>query len=336
MMLKCAVVGLGYWGPNIVRNLVEHPQTEVKYVSDLLSGRLDSIKSKYPGVVPMDDYGQILKDPELEAVFIITPDTTHYYLAKLALLAGKHVFVEKPMASTSQKGEELVNLAKSQGLILMVDHPFVFSGAVQKIKELQTTGSLGELLFYDSMRVNLGLSQSNVNVIWDLASHDLSILDFVIAEMPSTVTAVGKEFAGKSPGIAFVTLTYKSGMIAHLNVNRMSPIKLRTILLGGTAKTIVYDDIQPDEKVKVYDKGADIDVKDVEQVRNQLISYRKGDVFSPRIEPVEALKAEIEYFVDAVGKKQISINDGAAGLRIVKILEAAQQSFAANGQHVSL
>ncbi len=334
-MLRIGVVGYGYWGPNIVRNFYGLDGVQVAAVSDLNEGRLKLVKKTYPSVEVTTDAKSLVTSPDIDAVAIITPVFAHYELARRALENGKHVFLEKPFTSTVAQAEELVELAEKKGLTIMVDHTFLFTGAVRKIKELVDEGALGRLMYFDSTRVNLGLFQHDVNVIWDLAPHDLSIMDYLVSEKPVAVTATGTDhFDNGLEDVAYVAVYFPDKMIAHFNVNWLSPVKVRTTLIGGDKKMLVWNDIDPDEKIKVYDKG--VEVKTSENVYNLLVSYRSGDVWVPKVDQTEALKLEAQYFVDCVANGTKPINDGMSGLRVVRILEAANKSIKNKGETVML
>ena len=275
-----------------------------------------------------------MKSPDIDAIAVVTPVWTHYELAKAALENGKHIFVEKPFTSNSAQAEELIALAEQKNLKIMVDHTFLFTPAVQKIKQLLQEGELGKLYYYDSTRVNLGLFQHDVNVIWDLAPHDLSIMDYLIEESPEAIVATGQTHLNGHEDIAFLTLYFPDKVVAHLNVNWLSPVKIRTTMIGGEKKMLVWNDIEADEKVKVYDRG--VNVSSREGVYNLLINYRSGDMWAPRIEQAEALTRELAYFVDCIVNDKTPMNDGKAGLRVVKMLEAASESLRQRGALVSL
>lgn len=333
-MLNMGVIGYGYWGPNIVRNFNAVDGIRVTALSDLSSDMLKKAKKTYPALEVSTNPDDIIKSPEIDAVAVITPVFTHFDLAKKALENGKHVFVEKPFTSTSAQAEELVELAEAKKLTIMVDHTFLFTGVVKKIKELMDAGTLGKLYYYDSMRVNLGLFQHDVNVVWDLAPHDFSVMDHVIKEKPVAVSATGEIHYNGFEDVAYVTVYCEDNVIAHFNVNWLSPVKVRTTLVGGDKKMLLWNDLEADEKLKVYDKG--VEVKNRENVYDLLVSYRSGDAWIPKVDQVEALKLEAQYFVDCVTNSKTPINDGAAGLRIVKMLEAASESLKAKGRLVEL
>jgi predicted dehydrogenase len=277
---------------------------------------------------------QVLRSPDIDAVAVVTPVWTHFELAKAALEHGKHVFVEKPFTSTSQQAEQLIELAERKNLRIMVDHTFLFGGAVRKIRELVDKGALGPLYYFDSTRVNLGLFQHDVSVVWDLAPHDLSIMDHIIGAQPEAVVATGSKHLNGLVDMAFITVYFPGNLIAHINVNWLSPVKVRTTLIGGKDKMLVWNDLEPDEKIRIYDKG--VDVTSGEGVHEMLVSYRTGDVWAPKVDQTEALKLELGYFVDCIMKNQTPSNDGVAGLRIVRLLEAAERSLNERGKAVLL
>ena len=332
--IRVGVIGYGYWGPNIVRNLHGIANCEVVAVCDKNQSALTRAKQTYPGMRLTSDLDDVLRAPDIDAVAIVTPVWTHFELAKAALENGKHVFVEKPFTSTSQQAEELIELAERKNLIIMVDHTFLFSGAVRKIRDLVDDGTLGPLYYYDSTRVNLGLFQHDVSVLWDLAPHDLSIMDYLIVEKPEAVVATGSSHLNGLADMAFITVYFRSNVIAHFNVNWLSPVKVRNTLIGGRDKMLVWNDLDPDEKIKVYDKGVNITKR--EGVYDLLVSYRSGDVWGPKVDSTEALKVELEYFVDCILNSKTPSNDGAAGLRVVRLLEAADQSLHARGKLIEL
>jgi predicted dehydrogenase len=276
----------------------------------------------------------VLTSKEIDAIAVVTPVWTHFDLAKSALQNGKHVFVEKPFTSTPQQAEELIALADRNGLKIMVDHTFLFCGAVRKIRQLIDDGTVGDLYYFDSTRVNLGLFQHDVNVVWDLAPHDLSVMDYLIPEKPEALVATGGKHLNGLADVAFITVYFPRNVIAHINVNWLSPVKVRTTLIGGEKKMVVWNDLEADEKVKVYDKG--VEITNGRGVYDLLVSYRSGDVWAPKVEQAEALKVELEYFVDCIVNDRTPLNDGAAGLRVVKILEAADRSLKKRGKTISL
>jgi predicted dehydrogenase len=333
-MVKFGVIGYGYWGPNVVRNLNLMDKAEVLAVCDKSPASRKRVQKAYPTLRVTSDSAELMSSKDIDAIAVITPVWTHYELAKAALEHGKHVFVEKPFTSNTAQAEELINLAAKKNLKIMVDHTFLFTGAVKKIRQLLKEGTLGNLYYYDSTRVNLGLFQHDVNVIWDLAPHDLSIIDHLIAESPEALVATGQTHLNGFEDIAFITLYFPNKIIAHINVNWMSPVKVRTTLIGGEKKMLVWNDLEADEKIKIYDKG--VDVKNQQGLYNLLVNYRSGDMWAPQVEQVEALSQELAYFVDCIAHDKVPFNDGAAGLRVVKMLEAADQSLRKRGALVYL
>jgi predicted dehydrogenase len=330
--MRIGVIGYGYWGPNLVRNFAETPDAEVVAVADLKQDRLDLVRRRCPAIEVTNDVRRVIRDPHIDAVAIATPVSTHFPLAMEALEAGKHVLIEKPMTATSEEALRLIEAADRRNLVLMVDHTFVYTGAVRKIRQLIDEGALGEIYYYDSIRVNLGLFQDDVDVIWDLAVHDLAIMDYILPESPSEVSATGiGHVHGAAENIAYVTAFYESSLIAHLNVNWLSPVKIRRTLIGGSKRMIVYNDIESSEKVKVYDKG--VKVKNGPENRYKLlVSYRSGDMFAPQIDMTEALRIVAQHFTDCVLRGVTPITDGHAGLRVVSVLEAATRSMKGHGK----
>jgi len=334
-VINFGVIGYGYWGPNIVRNLTNISNVKVKVICDLNSEFLDKAQQAYPYVKCTKDYNEIIKSKEIGAVAIITPVSTHFELAKKALLNDKHIFIEKPFTTTVKDAEELVKLADKKNLKIMVDHTFVFHGAVRKIKDLIENNDLGDLNYYDSTRVSLGLFQHDVNVIWDLAAHDFSIIDYIVKNKPVALTAQGVDHVGGGQeNIAYITVYYENNLIVHINVNWLSPVKIRTTLIGGDKKMLIWDDLQADEKIKVYDKGVDINNK--EGIYKLMVNYRSGDMWSPRVDHVEALKRELTYFVKCIEENETPINDGNSGLRVVKLLALADKSLKNGGKLVKI
>ena len=333
-MINIGIIGYGYWGPNIVRNFSSIEGVKVHSICDSSQSALNRACKAYSHIASTGDYSDVLTSPEIDAVAVITPVSTHFELAKKALENGKHVFVEKPFTATVAQAEELIDLADKKKLTIMVDHTFIFTGAVRKIKQLIDEKVLGDLYYYDSVRVNLGLFQRDVNVIWDLAPHDFAVMDYLIDEQPAAVAACGKAHVNGMEDTAYVTVHFSNNMIAHFNVNWLSPVKVRTTLIGGEKKMLVWNDLEPDEKIKIYDKGVEIRNKEAEY--KMLVNYRSGDMHAPRIEHIEALKIEAEYFVHCIRKNETPINDGRAGLRVVKMLDACNASLIRNGQAVVL
>jgi len=333
-LIKFGAIGYGYWGPNIVRNLDGLEGALILAIADKSPTARERAQRAVPGVRVTPDASEIICAPDIDAVAIITPVWTHFELAKAALENGKHVFVEKPFTSNTAQAEELINLAARKNLRIMVDHTFLFTGAVRKIKQLLDANTLGKLYYYDSTRVNLGLFQHDVNVIWDLAPHDLSIMDYLIDGDAEHIVATGQTHLNRHEDVAFITLYYPNEVIAHVNVNWLSPVKVRMTLIGGEKKMLVWNDLEADEKIKVYDKG--VKITNREGVYNLLVNYRSGDMWAPHLEPVEALRLELGYFVECINNNQTPFNDGLAGLRVVKMLEAANQSLRNRGAAVHL
>lgn len=331
-MIRFGLIGYGYWGPNIARNIQALDSALVAAICDKSDASLQRAGRAHPGTLVTNDCNELLSSPDIDAIAVVTPVWTHYELAKQALLNGKHIFVEKPFTSTARQAEELIELAERKNLTVMVDHTFLFTGAVRKIRQLIDDGTLGKLYYYDSMRVNLGLFQHDIDVLWDLAPHDLSIVDYLVGQKPEAVVATGASHLNGLSDVAFMTIYYPDNVIAHINVNWLSPVKVRMTLIGGEKKMLVWNDLEADEKVKVYDKG--VNVRGREGVYDLLVSYRSGDMWSPKVEGTEALKAEMAYFADCVMSGQRPFNDGQAGLRVVELLEAADQSLKRKGEAV--
>lgn len=337
-MIRIGVVGYGYWGPNLVRNCFEAADARVVCVSDLRDDRLSLVSSRYPTVRTTRNCRELIEDPSIDAVAIATPVSTHYELALRALHEGKHVLVEKPLASNVDQVQHLMDAAQKRSRVLMVDHTFVFTGAVRKIRELVESGGLGEIYYYDSVRVNLGLFQHDVNVLWDLAVHDLSIMDYVLPFRPCAVSATGlSHVPGGTENIAYLTLFFESSQIAHIHANWLAPVKLRRTLIGASRKMIVYDDLEQSEKIKVYDKGITLNNhQNPEKLYQMLVGYRTGDMLAPQIDGTEALRREIDHFVHCIEQQEEPITGGNTGLRVVEILQAASQSIAQRGRPVDL
>lgn len=334
--INIGVIGYGYWGPNLVRNFSEIPGAQVKTVSDFKPELLAKVQARYPKINVTRDCRDIFTDPMIDAVAIATPVSTHFDLALAALQAGKHVLVEKPMTTTSDQAMRLIEEAEKRNLVLMVDHTFVYTGAVRKMHDLIATNSLGDIYYYDSVRVNLGLFQHDVNVIWDLAVHDLSIMSYVLPFQPYAVSATGISHVPREPeNIAYLTLFFENNLIAHINVNWLAPVKVRRTLIGGSQRMIVYDDLEPSEKVKIYDKGITVNGNS-ESVYQMLIGYRTGDMWSPKLDMTEALWTEGLHFLNCIQQSDRPITDGKAGLHVVRILEAATQSLKKQGRLIEL
>jgi predicted dehydrogenase len=334
-MIRIGVIGYGYWGPNIVRNFHTHEKSEVVLVCDKSTMCQERLRKAHPSISFTMDANDILKSPDIDLVAVVTPVWTHYELAKTALENGKHVFVEKPFTCSTQQAEELIELADRKNLKIMVDHTFLFTGAVKKIRQMVDEGALGDLYYYDSLRVNLGLFQHDVNVIWDLAPHDLSIMDHVIKEKAEAVVATGEKHLNGVEDIAFITVYFPKRIIAHINVNWLSPVKVRTTLIGGEKKMLVWNDLEADEKIKIYDKGVSMSTNP-SNLHQLLVSYRSGDMWAPQVEQIEALRAETGYFLKCIEENKTPFNDGTNGLRVVRLLEAAEKSVSQRGALVSL
>ena len=333
-MVRFGVIGYGYWGPNVVRNLTSLEGSELMAVCDKSPAARRRMQKAHPGIAVATEASEILGSADVDAVAVVTPVWTHYELAKSALENGKHVFVEKPFTSNTAQAEELIELAAKKNLKIMVDHTFLFTGAVKKIRELVEEGALGKLYYYDSTRVNLGLFQHDINVIWDLAPHDLSIMDYLIKETPEAIVATGQTHLNGFEDVAFMTLYFPDKVIAHINVNWLSPVKVRTTLIGGEKKMLVWNDLEADEKIKIYDRG--VQITNRQGLYDLLVNYRSGDMWAPQLEQVEALRQELAHFVDCISNDLPPMNDGNAGLRVVKMLEAANESLRHRGALVYL
>lgn len=335
MSVRVAVIGLGYWGPNLVRNLAACDAVELVAACDRDAARRQSIARAYPGVATPSDAADVFANPAVDAVVIATPTDSHYGLAKAALEAGKHVWVEKPMTSSVEHAEDLVALADARGLTLMVDHTFVYHPAVTKIGDVIASGELGDVYYYDSVRINLGLFQPDVSVVWDLASHDVSIMEHVIPQTAVRVQATGARHAGASvESMAYLTIHYDGGAIGHCHVNWLAPTKVRLVMIGGSRKMVIYDDNDVTEKVRIYDKG--VDVSTVEGAYAARVQYRTGDMYAPALARTEALASETAHFAACIRTGATPKTDGRTGLRVVQILEAAERSIAEGGRAVDL
>ncbi|MEW5984267.1 MAG: Gfo/Idh/MocA family oxidoreductase [Acidobacteriota bacterium] len=335
-MIGIGVIGYGYWGPNLVRNFAETEGARVVGVCDRRPERLDLARRRYPGIQVTADPDELIGSPIVDAVVVATPVSTHYLLANAALQAGKHVLIEKPMTATSDQSGRLIDLAGARGLTLMVDHTFVYAAAVRKIRELIQEGILGELYYYDSVRINLGLFQHDVNVVWDLAVHDLSIMDFLLGREPTAISTTGMaHLPGEPENVAYLTMFFDGPLIGHIHVNWLAPVKIRRTLVGGSRQMVVYDDLESSEGVRIYDKGV-THAPDPESVYQMLVGYRTGDMWAPRLAMTEALAVEARHFVECVGRGETPITNGEAGLRVVRMLEAATVSMNRRGLPVSL
>jgi predicted dehydrogenase len=334
-MLKCAILGFGYWGPNLVRNFNSVADCKVKYVCDFREERLSLVNKQYQNIITTKDFDEVLNDTEVDAVIIATPVFTHFELAKKALLKGKNVLLEKPMTSTSKEAYELFELAQKVNKLIMVDHTFLYTGAVQKMKQLIESGSIGNVKYFDSTRINLGLFQPDINVLWDLAPHDISILNYLIQETPYSVNATGVSHTNNGiENIAYLTVNYKSGFISHFNCSWTSPVKIRTMLIGGDQKMMLFNDLEPTEKIRVYDTG--YNYKSDEEKRKILVDYRAGDVYIPKVDVKEALFGMASDFINAIKNNSKPVSNFESGLNVIKILEASQLSIKQNGKEIIL
>ncbi len=332
--MNFGVIGYGYWGPNIVRNLVNLEGSQVVAIAEISANARARAQKAYPGIKVTGDTSEVIRSTEIDAVAVVSPVWTHYDLTKDALLNGKHVFVEKPFTSNAVQAQELIDLAHQKNLKIMVDHTFLFTGAVRKIRQLIDEDALGNLYYYDSTRVNLGLFQHDINVLWDLAPHDLSIMDHLLPGKPEAIVATGQGHLNGHEDVAYMTIYFPEKVISHINVNWLSPVKVRTTLIGGEKRMLVWNDLEADEKLKVYDKG--VHITNREGVYDLLVSYRSGDMWAPQLEQVEALRQELSYFVDCITSDQEPFNNGCAGLRVVQMLEAASESLSKKGALVYL
>jgi predicted dehydrogenase len=333
--MKAAVIGAGYWGPNLIRNFLQIDEIDGVIACDRDDARLGRMRKQFHGIETAADYKDVISRDDVDIIVIATPVSTHHEIAKAALLAGKHCFIEKPMTSSSAEAEELIRLADERNLKLFVDHTFIYTGAVRKMKEIITSGRLGDIYYFDSVRINLGLFQHDVNVIWDLAPHDLSIMDFLLDKPVQAVSATGACHVGNGlEDIAYLTLLFDNNLIAHFHVNWLAPMKIRKTLIGGTKSMIVYDDTEASEKVKIYDKGIDVTTR--EGVYDTLVQYRTGDMLSPKLDQTEALAAGTRHFVDCILNDTTPITDGRAGLNVVRILEATEESIKNSGRLIKL
>jgi predicted dehydrogenase len=329
------VIGCGYWGPNLLRNFAENESAELRWICDGDPSRLAAMGRRYPAAQTTTDYRQLLADPKLDSIAVVTPVATHFEIAKAALEAGKHVLVEKPLTATAREAEELNNIAECTQRTLMVDHTFVYTGAVRKMKEIVASGELGELLYFDSVRINLGLFQKDINVLWDLAPHDLSIMDYLIDRQPDGLSAIGScHIEREIENIAYLIMHFSGDFIAHFHFNWLAPVKIRRTMIAGSSKMILYDDIEPTEKVRIYDKGVTTNRvgPDREADYQTLVSYRTGDVWAPKLDSTEALRHVVAEFLNSIRENRRPLTDGQAGLRVVRLLEAAQQSIKNGGQ----
>jgi predicted dehydrogenase len=336
--IKVAVVGCGYWGQNLIRNFWELDEVQLSVVCDANASSLKRTRRRFPTIQGVGDFQEVLSNPDIDAIVIATPVSTHYDFARRALLAGKHVLVEKPMTTRASEAIDLIELAENQSKTLMVDHTFLYTSAVRRIKALIDKDEIGDLLYFDSVRINLGLVQSDINVLWDLAPHDFAIMDHICDREPVSISAIGVNHLGcPYENMAYVTVRFNShsNLLAHFHVNWLAPVKIRQTLIGGSKKMIVYDDMEPTEKVKVYDRGITMN-HDPEQRTRLLTGYRNGDVLAPNLDTSEALRLMGKEFVTSIIEKRKPLTDGRAGYRVVRLLEAAQESLEQNGREIEL
>jgi predicted dehydrogenase len=333
-MIGIGAIGYGYWGPNIVRNFHSLDTSKVVGICDISPAALQRARQAHPSIPQYTNPDELISAKGVDAVAVVTPVWTHFELAKKALENGKHVFVEKPFTSNSAQAKILIELAEKKHLKIIVDHTFLYTGAVRKIRQLIDEGALGRLYYYDSTRVNLGLFQHDVNVVWDLAPHDLSIMDYLIQRKAQALVATGARHLNGLEDMAYITIYFSENVIAHINVNWLSPVKVRTTLLGGEKKMLVWNDLEADEKLKVYDRG--IELRNGDGVYEMLVSYRSGDMWAPKVDQAEALKLESIHFIDCILHDKTPLCDGAAGLRVVQMLEAADKSVKERGRLVEL
>ncbi len=332
--MKVGIIGLGYWGPNLVRNFFTLEEISGVVCCDLNAKRLAFIQSRFPTVEITADYRDLLRRTDVDMIAVATPVSSHFELGMAALTHGKHLLLEKPMAASVHEAEQLLEYSRKRGLTLMVDHTFVYTGAVRKIKEMIVSDLLGEVFYFDSVRVNLGLFQHDVNVIWDLAPHDLSIMSYVLTKKPVAVSAVAVKHVNRIEDVAYLTVYFEGNLIAHFHVNWLAPVKIRTILIGGGKRMILYDDMEPSDKVKVYDKG--IEVNTTEGIYETLIQYRTGDMFAPKLDQTEPLSLMCKHFVDCVTHSIKPLTDGRVGLEVIKVLEASEESLRQGGKAIKL
>jgi predicted dehydrogenase len=334
-VIGVGIVGCGYWGPNLIRNFSALEDCEVRAICDSDPARLAPLQRLYPAVAPYSRFDELLVDRSVDAVAVSTPVGSHYALASAALAAGKHVLVEKPLTDSTRTSQLLVDEARAKGLVLQVDHTYVYSGAVQKIRSVIDGEELGDLLYIDCVRINLGLFQSDVNVVWDLAPHDVSIITFLVNRKPEWVSAIGSTHYGPLENQAYVTIKYSSSLLAHLHVNWLAPVKLRSTVIGGSKKMIVYDDLEPSEKLRIYEKGVTVNSDRADRAR-ALVDYRLGDMSAPYIDKFEPLANVCRDFVDCVRQGTVPVSDGQAGVDVVQVLEAAQESIQKDGERIPI
>lgn len=332
-MINIGIIGYGYWGPNLVRNFSVQSNGTVKMVADGRAERLTLINKNYPLINTSLSADELINDPDIDAVVIATPVFTHYELAKKALNNGKHVLLEKPMTSSVAQAMELINIAQQKNLVLMVDHTFLYTGAVQKMKELIQNGTIGTPRYFDSSRINLGLFQPDINVLWDLAPHDISILTYLISFKPYSINATGISHThNQIENIAYMTVNYETDFIAHFDCSWTSPVKVRQTLIGGNKKMIVYNDLEPSEKVRIYDTG--YDHKSDEDKNRVMVDYRTGDIHIPKLNNIEALSGVAADFINSIAASSVPLANSQLGIEVVKILEASQESIKNKGKEV--
>jgi predicted dehydrogenase len=338
--LGVAVIGAGYWGPNLVRNLTASEHWDVRWVCDLDKAKAERCVGRYSTVGITSSLDEVLKDETVQAVAVATSPATHGEIGLACLETGRHVLIEKPLAWSLSEGERLVEVAKDRGLVLMCDHTYCYTPAVQRIRQYVEQGELGDLQYVDSVRINLGILQKDIDVLWDLAPHDLSIFDYVLPEEnePMAVAAHGADpLATGKVSIAYLTLPLAGGALAHAHVNWLSPTKVRTMIIGGSRKMLVWDDLHPTQRLSLYDKGVDLSVGlDADARRQTLIAYRTGDVVAPALAEFEALEAVVGEFARAILEDRAPLTDGNAGLRVLRLLTAGSKSMSEGGTMVSL
>ena len=336
-MINIGLIGYGYWGPNLARNFNNNPDMKLSAICDFSADRLEKAERLYHHVKLTKNINDLFRDTNLDAIAIATPVSTHFDLAHKALSNDKHVWVEKPVTEKVEQAKALIDLASKKNKVLFVDHTFIYTGAVRKIKQIIENGDLGDLIYYDSTRVNLGLFQQDVDVVWDLAAHDISIMNYLMPFKKLTVSATGSNYYGN--GIvpkSLLTIYMENNVIGHINVSWVSPVKIRHTMIGGSSKMILYDDNNPSEKVKVYDKGVDLSETSKEEFYHLKVQYRVGDMYAPKLEEIEALALGTEHFVDCINNDKKPITDGLAGLEVVKVLVASKESLRKKGAPIDL
>jgi predicted dehydrogenase len=335
-LINIGVIGYGYWGPNLVRNFMALPDTDVIAVSDARIESLHQVLVNYPQIQVTTKYQELLQNPQIDAIVIATPASTHYDLALAVLQAGKHVLVSKPLATSSEQAYRLIEEADRRDKVLMVDHTFIYTGAVRQIRELILNQQLGNIHYYDSVRINLGLFREDVNVIWDLAVHDLSIMNYVLPDKPIAVSCFGmSHISGSYENISYLTLLFETDLIAHIHVNWLAPLKIRRTLIGGDRQMLVYDDLETREKVKIYDQGITV-TNNPENVPKMRVDYHRGNIFTPELDITEALYLEMQHFIECIKNNKLPITDGQSGLQVISLLEAANQSMREEGKLIKL